>query len=166
MTQDQIDASSDDELFSLLGKELESRITADRTSPEFLAQIRTLPVGLRAMAATYEFDVSLALDDVGWHFGNWHSRELAEETAAGLEELGATELARVFREGYRTAQDYWTELGSEDWMDWYHGSEFEKAVDPLSREPWAILKDKNSGIFDYWVAYARRFPYRVGATDA
>jgi hypothetical protein len=164
MTIEQINSSSDEELFSLLAKELETRIKVSRTSPEFLAEIRTLPVGLRAMAATYEFDVSLALDDVGWHFGNWHSRELAEETAAGLEELGAAELARVFREGYRNAQDYWRELGSEDWMDWYHGSEFEKAVEPLSREAWAILEHKKSGIFDYWVDYARRFPERVGAT--
>src|SRR5678816_1671920 len=111
MTAEQIEASSDDELFSLLGKELETRISADRGSPEFLAQIRELPVGLRAMSAKYEFDVSLALDDVGWHFGNWHSRELAEETARGLEELGAVDLARIFREGFRIAQDYWTELG-------------------------------------------------------
>jgi hypothetical protein len=130
MTAEQIEASSDDELFSLLGKELETRISADRGSPEFLAQIVELPVGLRAMSAKYEFDVSLALDDVGWHFGNWHSRELAEETARGLEELGAVDLARIFREGFRIAQDYWTELGSENWMEWYHGSEFERAVDP------------------------------------
>ncbi len=163
MTVDEVNTSSDDELFELLGQELEGRITAVRSSPEFLAQIRALPVGLRAMAATYEFDVSLALDDVGWHFGNWHSRELSEETAAGLDELGAVDLARIFREGYRIAQDYWKELGSEDWMDWYHGSEFEKAVDPLSREAWAILEGKKSGICDFWVEYARRFPERVGA---
>jgi hypothetical protein len=165
VTIDQIHASSDEELFALLGKELARRITADRTSPEFLAQIRSLPVGLRAMAATYDLDVSLTLDDVGWHFGNWHSRELAEETAAGLNELGAVDLAKVFRESYRTAQDYWNELGSEDWMDWYHGSEFEKAVSPLSKKARALLKGKKSGILDFWVAYARRFPERVGATE-
>jgi hypothetical protein len=165
MTAEQIEASSDDELFSLLGNELETRISADRGSPEFLAQIRELPVGLRAMAATYEFDVSLALDDVGWHFGNWHSRELAEETARGLEELGAVDLERIFRQGFRIAQDYWTELGSESWMEWYHGSEFERAVVPLSREARSILKGKKSGIFDYWIEYARRFPERAGAHD-
>jgi hypothetical protein len=163
VTLDQIDASSDEELFELLAKELETRIGVGRGSPEFLARIRTLPIGLRAMAASYEFDVSLTLDDVGWHFGNWHSRELAEETAAGLQELGAIELARIFREGHRIAQDYWKELGSEDWMDWYHGSTFEKETKPLSRDAWDILEKKKCGIFDYWVAYARKYPERVGA---
>src|SRR6267142_4362003 len=91
-----IDSSSDDELFSLLGKELEKRVSAERGSPEFVAEIRNLPVGLRAMAATYELDFSLALDDLGWHFGNWHNVDLAEETSQGLEELGASELASVF----------------------------------------------------------------------
>lgn len=166
MTVQEIVGSSDDQLFSLLAKELESRITCSRSSPEFLNEIRTLPIGLRAMAATYELDVSLALDDVGWHFGNWHSRELAEETAAGLDELGAVDLARIFREAFRIAQDYWEELGSEGWMEWYHGSEFERAVDSLSREAWAILDQKKSGIFDYWVEYARKFPDRIGATIA
>jgi len=63
-------------LFSLLGRELKDRITTKRGSPEFVAEIKELPVGLRSMATTYELDVSLALDDLGWHFGNWHSVEL------------------------------------------------------------------------------------------
>jgi hypothetical protein len=78
-----IHSSSDDELFALLGKELESRISAKSGSAEFMSEIQGLPAGLRAMAATYELDVSLALDDLGWHFGNWHSEDLAEETARG-----------------------------------------------------------------------------------
>ncbi len=106
LTLEAIKSSSDDELFSLLGKELESRISTQRDSPDFVAQIRHLPAGLRAMAATYELDVSLALDDLGWHFGNWHNADLAEETARGLEELGASELARVFREAFQLAKTY------------------------------------------------------------
>src|SRR6516162_857098 len=131
ITVEAIDSSSDDELFGLLGNELESRISADRGSPEFLSQIRALPVGLRAMAATYELDVSLALDDLGWHFGNWHNQELAEETTRGLETLGARELADLFSQAFEIAKGYWAELGADNWMEWYHGSPFEKAVDPL-----------------------------------
>jgi hypothetical protein len=142
-----IGSSSDDELFSLLGKELEGRISAQRGSPEFIAEIQKLPVGLRAMAATYELDVSLTLDDLGWHFGNWHSRELAEETACGLEELGAVDLARIFREAFRIAQQYWMELGARDWMAWYHGSPLEAAVEHLNKEAWSIC-DKKDGIFN------------------
>src|SRR5258706_7610161 len=122
ITLEAIEASSDDELFSLLGHELESRISAKRGSAEFVEQIRNLPVGLRAMAATYELDVSLALDDLGWHFGNWHNEDLAEETAQGLRELGAYELAELFAKAFQSAKNYWTELGSDNWMEWYHDS--------------------------------------------
>src|SRR5437762_554930 len=77
ITVNAIDSSSDDELQSLLFRELEQNVSAGHGSPEFLAKIRNLPVGLRAMAATWELDVSFALDDLGWHFGNWHSNELS-----------------------------------------------------------------------------------------
>ena len=160
---ERIDSSSDDELFSLLGKELERRIPAKRGSNDFVTEIRSLPIGLRAMAATYELDVSLALDDLGWHFGNWHNADLATETAQGLEELGAAELARVFTQAFQLAQRYWADLGSERWMDWYHGSPFEQLIEPLNKQAWSLLKDKPNGIFKYWVDYARRHPERVGA---
>jgi len=160
-----IRSKSDEELFALLGKELEKRISAKRGSAEFVAEIRKLPVGLRAMAATYELDVSLALDDLGWHFGNWHNADLATETAQGLEELGATELAEVFRNAFRLAQQYWTELGAEGWAEWYHGSAFERATEPLTRQAWSILKSRKNGIFTYWIDYARQYPERVGARN-
>ena len=148
LTLESIASSSDDELLALLGRELVERITTKHGSPEFLAEIKELPAGLRAMAATYELDVSLAVDDLGWHFGNWHSLDLAEETAAGLDELGATELAEVFRAAFQLAQDYWIALGSEDWKEWYHGSALEKAADPLARKAESILAGKKKGILD------------------
>lgn len=153
---------SDDDVFKLLGQTLEHSLP-DRNDPSFLEEARKLPRGLRAMAVTYELDVSLTLDDLGWHFGNWHDKELAEETAAGLEELGATELATLFRQAFAHAQQYWTELGREDWMKWYHHSELEQAVEPLNDRAWALLKEKPHGIFSYWIDYARRYPERVGA---
>lgn len=72
-------SSPDEAVFESLRKELERRMPMNRGSPEFLVELRRLPHGLRAMAATYELDVSLTMDDLGWHFGNWHSTELAEE---------------------------------------------------------------------------------------
>jgi hypothetical protein len=166
ITVDSIGSSSDDDVFSLLSRELETRITSPRGSLEFVAEIKELPQGLRAMAATYELEVALALDDLGWHFGNWHSIELAAETASGLEELGAHELAEVFRAAFELAQDYWRELGSENWMDWYHGSPLEEAVAPINEKARALLDGQKNGIFKYWVEYARKHPDRVGAEIA
>ena len=165
ITLDAIDSSSDDELQSLLFRELEQNVSAGHGSPEFLAQIRNLPVGLRAMAATSELDVSFALDDLGWHFGNWHTTELSEETARGLEELGAAELASLFRQAFEIAQRFWTELGSEGWMRWYHGSEFERQTRPLNDKARSILASKGGSLFKYWVDYARHHPERVGAVE-
>src|SRR5215471_6772776 len=165
ITREAIDSNSDDELFDLLAKELEKRISAKRGSDEFISQIRALPVGLRAMAATYELDVSLSLDDLGWHFGNWHNEDLAEETTCGLELLGATELADIFRQAFQVARKYWTELGADNWMEWYDGSAFEKAIDPFTKQAWAILDGKKNGILKYWVDYAREHPEGVGAED-
>jgi hypothetical protein len=72
----------------------------------------------------------------------------------------------VFKEAFRLAVRHWNELGSSDWAQWYHGSPLEEAVMPLNEQARAILKDKKSGIFDYWVDYARKYPERVGAASA
>jgi hypothetical protein len=154
--------ASDDDLFALLGRELERRLpNGRRATDEFVSELRQLPRGLRAMAATYELDVSLTMDDLGWHFGNWHHMGLAEETAAGLKELGATELADLFRQAFVQARRFWGELGSEEWSTWYHGSALEEAVSPLNEMAWAILQTKPMGLFTYWLEYARQFPERV-----
>ena len=113
------------------------------------------------MAATYELDVSLALDDLGWHFGNWHSVEFANATADGLEVLNSTELAQLFREAFRIALNYWEELGKEDWGEWYHGSQFEKLTEPLTDRAWEILNPMKMGLLDYWIKYAREYPEGV-----
>ena len=165
LTPEVISASSDDELFNLLAKELEKRISVKRDSPEFMAEIQKLPIGLRAMAATYELDVSLAMDDLGWHFGNWHNTVLAEETIRGLDELGATELMVIFKEAFQITFQYWDKLGAEDWSKWYHDSPLEKEIKPLNEQAWKILKAKKNGIFEYWVQYARKHPERITNTN-
>lgn len=166
LTPETISSSSDDELIKLLGKELESRISAGRESPEFVDEIRTLPEGLRAMAATYELDVSLCLDDLGWHFGNWHNKDLAEETIRGLEILGAPELALIFREAYQLSLECWSELGREDWSDWYSDSPLEAALEPLNDRATNFLEKHKNGIFHYWVTYARKHPQEFASLNA
>jgi hypothetical protein len=161
LTPEVISASSDDELFKLLAQELEKRISVKRDSPEFVAEIQKLPIGLRAMAATYELDVSLVMDDLGWHFGNWHNTALADETIHGLDELGATELALIFKEAFQIVLRYWEKLAAKDWAKWYHGSPLEKEIDPLNERAWRILDGKKNGVFEYWVNYARKYPERI-----
>jgi hypothetical protein len=64
----------------------------------FAAALEPLPSGLRAMAATHWLDISLTLDSITWHFGNFGEPHLVAQTEAGLYELGLHDLALCFRE--------------------------------------------------------------------
>src|SRR5688500_8405853 len=66
----------------------------------YAEQIRLLPIGLRAMAATHYLDVSLTMDDIGWHFLNFGEPNHVAETEAGLRVLGLDELAELFHKTY------------------------------------------------------------------
>ena len=85
---DQIKACPDDALLKLLGGELTERLGPSEGDnlDEFLTRLSRIPVGLRAMAAVYQLDVSLTLDDLGWHFANWHHRGYSEATLWALGE--------------------------------------------------------------------------------
>ena len=50
------------------------------------------------MAATHWLDVSLTLDSITWHFGNFGEPHLVAQTEAGLYELGLDDLALCFCE--------------------------------------------------------------------
>jgi hypothetical protein len=163
MTIDAIRTSpSDDALYDLLAHELASRLPNPRRPTDaFVRELQMLPRGLRAMAATYELDVSLLSDDLGWHFGNWHHVGLAQETLEGLRELGAHRMAELFNSAFHLARGYWDELGSENWFNWYHGSALEKAVEPLNHEAYEIRGSQPRGLFSYWLSYARQHPQRL-----
>lgn len=154
-----------DNLLELLFCELRVRLpTAQPFHMErFLQKIRTMPVGLRAMAATFELDVSLALDDLGWHFGNWAHRGYYDETLRGLRELEAAEYADMFAKAYELARSNWSkfrDLPHDEFKNWYYASEFEKATAPLSSR-WCDLQKIDGGIFGHWTKYARKYPYKV-----
>jgi len=79
--------SSDEALLELLLGELKRLFPPSlRSDPVvFLSRLQNAPAGLRTMAATYDLDVSMAMDDLAWHFINHHeSLDLAEETLGGL----------------------------------------------------------------------------------
>jgi hypothetical protein len=157
---------SDKALSRLLGGELKRLLTSyDSENVEPLVKsLQDLPVGLRAMAATYELDVSMALDDLGWHFANWHHQGLALETLAGLRELGALAEAIIFEQALEIAVKRWDFFASADFVDAYDGSDIEKALNPLNGKLWRLLGYQGEGgrsLVDLWAPYARRSPERV-----
>ena len=67
LTEAQIlDCAGHDDLLELLFAELRVRLPPSEPfhMGRFLKKIRTIPIGLRAMAATFELDVSMALTGI------------------------------------------------------------------------------------------------------
>jgi hypothetical protein len=66
----------DDGLLKELQAILTARVYGDPYSEDgsFAANIAGLPPGLRTMAATHWLDISLTLDSITWHFGNFGER--------------------------------------------------------------------------------------------
>jgi hypothetical protein len=175
MTIKQIRATkSGEELLDLLLAELKRcfppEVRGDSTV--FVSRLQNAPAGLRAMAATYDLDVSMALDDLAWHFINHHeSLELAEETVSGLRELESPEAAEIFRDALAIIKPHWPELQagrqSKAAHDWLDATGIQALIDPLSRRLWDYLKQfPDRSFFSLWIIYARKYPDRcVGRAD-
>jgi hypothetical protein len=96
--------------------------------------------------------------------GNWPSQPLADETLAGLKELGATEAAEIFDAAFACAKDHWAFICSGQFSDSYHDSPLERTLMPLNRRLWALLGyDGSAGksLLACWAPYARSHPERV-----
>lgn len=165
---DQIKACPDHALFKLLAGELTERLGPSEGGDldEFLARLSQLPVGLRAMALVYQLDVSLTLDDLGWHFANWHHRGYSEATLSALGELGAHDYAAIFAEAYQEVQPFWDKIGAlcaqdfGDFVEWYRHFELGRRLLPLTKRMWD-MQEIDGGLFGGWTFYARQHPDRV-----
>jgi hypothetical protein len=153
----------DDALVSRVNSLLKTRLLANPYGWDgaFAQEISALPAGLRAMAATYHLDISLALDDIGWHFLNFGHPTQVAATDLGLQELGLVEVAAIFREAYQLVQPHLTEIRSPD-GDYYAVMERVGAmqrIDELTLCACAQIGEQ--GIFHHWAVYARQHPENV-----
>src|SRR5207248_1722656 len=115
------------------------------------------------MGAIHRLDVSMSLDDLGWHFYNFHNRLLCDETLAGLRELEALEAAVIFESALALVEPHWDEIrslkaiGHEAFTDWYSDSGLETTLAPLNRRLWAICGQSPYGLMQFWLDYARKY---------
>jgi hypothetical protein len=171
-------ARSDEDVLQLLKAELNALFPPDsrRDNTVFLSRLQTAPRGLRAMAATFELDLSMAMDDLAWHFVNHHDLDLYEETSSGLRELGATEAAELFEAAFAIVKPRWDELGtvapndssgSVDPHDWMEETGIQEQIGPLNKRMWKLLDQwRDHGLMHYWISYARAHPERcVGNSE-
>lgn len=161
-------AKDDEALLEELQSILTERVKGDpyREDGGFAAGIAALPVGLRAMAATHWLDISLTLDSITWHFGNFGEPGLVAETEAGLRELGLCDLAAVFCDARDLMVPLFKERGpDEDPDDLYARKGVQQQVEALDDRAWALdnLRGTRSVIYEAWVRYTRQHPDRVFA---
>ena len=154
-------------------KELHAMLTARvkgnpySSDGSFAKSLSPLPPGLRAMGATHWLDISLTLDSITWHFGNFGEPGLVAQTEEGLQELGLEKLAGVFR----LAKELMIPLiasrkrrrGREDPSELLDRTGNRERGDDLDRQAWALtdLGRGRSFIYEAWVRYARHHPERV-----
>ena len=150
-------SAEDDALVSQVSELLKTHIHADPYGWDgaFAEEIRRLPPGLRAMAATHHLDVSLTLDDIGWHFLNFGHPSHVEETELGLRELGLADLADMFHEAYSLVGPLLPEIRRPggDYYGVIEQAGHTKRVDELTSQARTMLGDQ--GIYHRWAAYAR-----------
>ena len=157
----------DDGLLKDIHELLTARVVGNpyATDGIFAANIAQLPPGLRAMAATHWLDISLTLDSITWHFGNFGEPHLVAETEAGLRELGLTELVSCFIEAKGLMLPLLAERTEADGSpnEILERAGLKTQSEELDRQARALdnLGPGNSIIYNAWIRYARQHPERV-----
>lgn len=167
-------SKDDDELFEIISAEMSELMpdTEDDDIDKYIDKIRSLPKAYWAFGAIYALDVSITLDDLGWHFSNHYSLNLAQECVTALRELGAVEQATIFTEAINIVKKYWEPLGDilekndpDAFPDWYETSGLEGELEKLNQRMWQTVTN-NGSLLDYIPRYARKFPqYAVTHQD-
>jgi len=159
-------AKNNDDLLNELMDSLKNRVLGDPYSSDgsYATELSSLPRGLRAMAATHWLDVSLSLDSLTWHFGNFGEPGLVTQTEEALLELHLVDLARLFREAADLMRPFVDQMSPEHPPD----ELLEKAGlmergREIDRRAWDLNKSGtgDSAIYEAWVAYVREHPERV-----
>jgi len=152
-----------EEIFSLLSISVNPLANPYSDDGSYAASISRLPIGLRAMAATHHLDISLTLDDLGWHFLNFGESSFVRETEAGLRELGLREMADWFAEAYAIVNPLRPEIdvcGDYDDCLTQHGHM--DRIDELTRQARPKQAKGSKGpIYGAWITYTRAHPENV-----
>jgi hypothetical protein len=163
-------ALSDEDLLKEILSTLTNSVSsvADPYSEDgaYAAAIATLPTGLRAMAATHHLDVSLTMDDIGWHFLNFGEPGLVRETVTGLRELELCDIADYFLEAHAIVNPLRPEIKeAEDYYECLEGRGLMDRINELTDK--ASTKQptlSGSPIYAAWTKYARIHPEKVFAS--
>jgi len=168
-----LEAPDDEALYDILSGEL-SRLLPDSIQNDrdlYHLTLTTLPRGLRAMAGIHFFDVSMALDDLAWHFGNQNDERDRRETSNGLRELELPEIADMFDRMWTFFKPHMETLassdyGGKDFYGWLNEVGAQALADPMDKYIWDHCEKVGGlGLLKSWVDYARKYPERCVVTE-
>jgi len=173
-------AKGDKDLLAAIFSELTERVAASPYASDdgYAKEISKLPIGLRAMAATHLLDISLTLDDIGWHFLNFGEENFVVETETGLGELGLDNLRAWFAEAYGIMKPYLKAIDSgtivstpDAYYEWLEQSRNSQRINELTDYAQDLCKGcsedaSGSVIYEAWIRYARAKPDLVFSTDS
>jgi hypothetical protein len=157
----------DQALLKYIQEILSTRATGDPygTDGEFGRNLASLPLGLRAMAATHWLDISLTLDSITWHFLNFGETNLVAATEAALHELGLEELATCFTDAKNLMLPALakTTAADNDLNELLDRLGIDEQASTLNKRAWDLdnLGSGRSVIYESWIRYTRQFPERV-----
>jgi hypothetical protein len=167
-------APGDEALLQLLATELQQllpiEIQEDRE--QFHQILGSLPRGLRAMAGTHEFNVSMAQEDLAAHFNNQNDERDLRETLHGLQELELPQVADLFDQAWKIMEPNLDtlrkdEVSLEKLHDWLDEIGVQEKIDPMNDMIWDISADAGPlGLHQAWVLYARKYPERCVVAEA
>jgi hypothetical protein len=167
-------AESDQVLLDLLSEELQRLVPEElqEDRDRYHANLATLPRGLRAMAGMHFFDVSMALDDLAWHFGNQNDERDLKETLNGLRELELPEIADFFERAWKITGPHFDELRgpgvtNDNFYEWLESIGAKNQIDPMNDMIWDYCKKAGDlGLLSSWPIYARKYPERCVVSEA
>lgn len=156
----------DDGLIEEIQAALAKRVEGDPYSGDgtYAQGLLSLPRGLRAIAATHWLDVSLTLDSITWHFGNFGEAALVAQTEEGLVELGLDELAEVFREAKTLMMPFVDQMSPEHPPDeLLENAGLASRGRELDDKAWDLrdVAPDKSAIYAAWAQYTRKHPEQV-----
>jgi hypothetical protein len=167
-------AENDKVLIDFLSAELQRLLPNDvqEDRDRYHRTLTSLPRGLRAMAGIYEFDVSMTLDSLAWHFGNQNDERDLRETLNGLRELELPVIAEMFEQMWEFMMPHMNALQSGD----FGGKDFSDCLVEIGAEDFADKKDDyiwdfckkvgDLGLLSSWPKYARKYPERCVVAEA
>ena len=161
-------AESDEALLELLATELQELLPIEMHGDraQFHQMLGALPRGLRAMAATHEFAVSMTRDDLVCHFSNQNDEHDLHATLNGLRELELPEIADAFQQAWSALEPNLealrkNQVSNEKLYDWLEEIGADEKIDSMNEIIWDFRDEAGHlGLHQSWVVYARKYPER------